>query len=188
MNQYLKCTAVFAAAIMLAGCVKISEVSSPAKQESSRITEETTAAAETTTLAQTETTAASGGLLHAPEELCMTDTDGTGTHYQFTYDGRTFDAVYTPDNWKIVDSWQITDRSDMVLICAALREIHPIHGADMVSFRDAEDMAYEWEQHNLAYQMLSDDSPWKNNAKDVDINPADQGKSVFELYRDRLGA
>lgn len=181
----LRMLLIAAAGCMLIGCAAIEPISQP--ESTSAVTETTTTAAETTTHAQTETTAAQGGLLHDPAEIGLTDTDGNGSHYQFTYDGRLFDAIYTPDNWKVVDSWQITNRSDMEMICEALRAIHPIHGADMVSYRDAADMAYEWVQHNLAYQMLSDDSPWKNNAKDVDINPADQGKSVFELYRDRLG-
>ena len=57
----------------------------------------------------------------------------------------------------------------------------------MVSFRDAEDMAYEWEQHNLAYQILPESNPYRMNAKDVDINPADQGKSMLEMYASRIG-
>ena len=75
----------------------------------------------------------------------------------------------------------------MTLICQALADEHPVHGADLVSYRTAEDMAYEWQQHNITYQLLSDDSPFRNNAKDVDINPADQGKSVYDLYVSRTG-
>lgn len=51
----------------------------------------------------------------------------------------------------------------MTLICQALADEHPVHGADLVSYRTAEDMAYEWQQHNIAYQLLSDDSPFRNN-------------------------
>ena len=57
----------------------------------------------------------------------------------------------------------------------------------MVSYRDAEDMAYEWLQHNLAYKLLPETSSWKENVKDVDLNPEDQGKSLLELYKDRTG-
>ena len=73
----------------------------------------------------------------------------------------------------------------MIIICEALKTEHPIHSADYESYRTAEDMAYEWIQHNLAYELLSDDSEWKYHAKDVDINPEDQGKSVYDLYRER---
>ena len=47
-------------------------------------------------------------------------------------------------------------------------------------------MAYEWVQHNLAYEMLPDDSGYKDNAKDVDLNPDDQGKSLYDLFVDRI--
>ena len=143
----------------------------------------------TQTTTQTEATAEparQGQLLSSPEDIALTCTDGIDRSYTFTYDGTAFTAVYTPDNWKIIDSWRITDNTDMIIICEALMAVHPIHGADLVSYRDAEDMAYEWEQHNIAYLLLPDDSPWKMNAKDVDINPADQGKSVYELYQDRI--
>ena len=42
-------------------------------------------------------------------------------------------------------------------------------------------------QHNLAYQILPDDSAWKEHAKDFDIDPADQGKSMYDIYRERTG-
>jgi len=117
----------------------------------------------------------------------LVDVRGDGTDYTFEYAGTEYHAVYTPDNWKIIDSYQITDHEDQIRICEALKAIHPIHGADMVSFRDAEDMAYEWEQHNLAYQILQESNPYRMNAKDVDINPADQGKSMLEMYASRIG-
>ena len=55
----------------------------------------------------------------------------------------------------------------------------------MVSYRTAEDMAYEWIQHNIAYEILSEDSPWKEHVKHVDLNPEDQGKNLKELYKSR---
>ena len=122
------------------------------------------------------------------EEVALTDTDGEGTNYEFNYNGAMFEAIYTPDNWKIINSYRIEAQSDMVLICTALSNEHPIHSADMQGWRTPEDMAFEWEQHNLAFAMLGNDSPWKDSARDVDINPADQGKSLYELYQDRLGA
>ena len=48
-------------------------------------------------------------------------------------------------------------------------------------------MAFEWLQHNVAYAFLPDDSAWKRSAKDVDLNPADQGKTFQEMYEDRSG-
>ena len=60
-------------------------------------------------------------------------------------------------------------------------------GIDGESFREPEDMAYEWIQHNIAYNILPDDNSWKANAKDVDINPADQNKSLYEMYKSKTG-
>ena len=84
------------------------------------------------------------------------------------------------------NSYRITDAAAMLEICEALNAEHTIHSADYTAWRTPEDMAYEWEQHNLAYQMLADDSPWKESARDVDINPEDQGKSLYELYQSRI--
>ena len=64
---------------------------------------------------------------------------------------------------------------------------YPARVRDMESFRTPEDMAFEWLQYNIAYAFLSDDSPWKRSAKDVDLNPADQGKTFEEMYEDRTG-
>ena len=74
----------------------------------------------------------------------------------------------------------------MTEICALLIEQHPVHGKDMKSYRTAEDMAYEWEQHIIVYDMLPDNHSLKDNAKDVDLNPADQGKSAIEIGLDRF--
>ena len=52
--------------------------------------------------------------------------------------------------------------------------------------RPTKDMAYEWSQHNIAYSLLPDDSEWKASAKDVDIDPPDQGKSVYQIFKDRI--
>lgn len=127
------------------------------------------------------------GLLESAEDIQLTDVDGWETNYTFIYDGETYNAVYTPDNWKIIDSYKITSEADMVIICGALAEVHPVHGCDGESFREPEDMAYEWVQHNIAYEILPDDNSWKANAKDVDINPADQNKSLYEMYKSKTG-
>jgi hypothetical protein len=127
------------------------------------------------------------GLLESAEDIQLTDVDGWETNYTFIYDGVTYNAVYTPDNWKIIDSYKITSEADMIIICGALAEVHPVHGSDGESFREPEDMAYEWVQHNIAYEILPDDNSWKANAKDVDINPADQNKSLYEMYKSKTG-
>lgn len=118
----------------------------------------------------------SEGILVSQEDINLTDTDGRGKHYTFQYDGDTYIAEYTEDNWKIIDSYKIENTEDIVIICLALIAEHPIHGKDMASYRTAEDMAYEWIQHNIAYGVLSEDDPLRDNAKDVDLNPADQGR------------
>ncbi len=127
------------------------------------------------------------GLLKSVEDIALRDVDGAGTNYEFTYNGEKFSAIYTTDNWKIINSYKIDNISDMVIICEALSEAHPIHGSDMTSFRTAEDMAYEWTQHNLAYDFLNDGDAYKDKAKDVDLNPEDQNKSFDEIYKDRTG-
>ena len=94
---------------------------------------------------------------------------------------------YTTDNWKIYDSYKIKNMVDMKDICQKLIDINPIHGSDMVSYRTSDDMVYEWFQHNIAYEILSDDNVWRMSAKDVDFDPQDQGKSLKEIYEDRTG-
>ena len=128
-----------------------------------------------------------GGILNGTADINLRDTDGNGKNYLFTYDGEDFTAVYTTDNWKIYDSYKITNTEDITIICEALNNEHKVHGSDMESYRTAEDMAYEWLQHNIAYQFLSDDSPWKEHVRDVDLDPKDQGKSFDEIYEERTG-
>ena len=120
-------------------------------------------------------------------DIALRDVDGNRKNYTFSYGGEDFRAQYTTDNWKIVDSYKITDTADMTAICQALLDVHPVHGRDMQSIRTAEDMAFEWLQHNLAYELLPEDNPWRRNAKDVDLNPEDQNKTFQEMYEDRTG-
>ena len=75
----------------------------------------------------------------------------------------------------------------MYIICQALIDLHQIHGKDMVSYRTADDMVYEWEVHNLAYAMISDDDPMKSHVRDVDFDPQDQGCSFEEIYYNHTG-
>ena len=120
------------------------------------------------------------------EKIKLSDINGKGKKYTFTYKGELFTASYTKDNWHIVDSYKVDDSKDITEICQALINVHPIHGKDMKSYRTAGDMAYEWIQHNLAYKMLPDGNEWKEHAKDVDLDPADQGKSLQEMYKSRI--
>lgn len=121
------------------------------------------------------------------DDIVIKDIDGNGTNYEFIYNKEVFRVVYTYDNWKLYDSYKITNINDMKKICQALINIHPIHGSDMVSYRIADDMVYEWALHNIAYELLPENNEWKENAKDVDFDPADQGKSLEEIYENRTG-
>lgn len=120
-------------------------------------------------------------------DIELENTDGKGKNYHFYYAGEDFTAIYTDDNWKILDSYRVNSESDMVIICQALIDEHPVHGKDLVSFRTAEDMAYEWQIHNIAYSMIKDDDTLKNKAKDVDFDPKDQGLTLEEFYESRTG-
>ncbi len=129
----------------------------------------------------------STGLLSSPSDINLTATDSQGKNYTFSYDGEEYKAIYTKDNWQIVDSYKIGNEDDMVIICQALIDEKPIHGKDMVSFRTAEDMAYEWDIHNFAYMILSEDDPIRKKAKDVDFDLEDQGRDFEEFYYSRTG-
>ena len=127
-------------------------------------------------------------VLKSTRDINLRDIDGKGTNYLFTYKNEDFTAIYTKDNWKIKNSYKITNGQDIAYICKALIDVHPIHGKDMKSYRTVDDLVYEWQQHNLAYNMLPDDNSWKSHAKDVDLDPADQGKSIAEIYEARTGS
>lgn len=125
--------------------------------------------------------------LNTTTEINLYDVDGKKSNYVFTYKDEQYKATYTRDNWHIEDSYKITNKKDIAAICEALIEIHPIHGKDMQSYRTVDDLVYEWEQHNLAYLLLPKNNPWKKYAKDVDLDPADQGRSIEEMYKARTG-
>lgn len=128
------------------------------------------------------------GLLSSTSDINLKDLNGNGKKFEFTYNNQTFSATYSKDNWHIVDSYKITNVEDIKIICQALIDVHPIHGSDMITYRTARDMAYEWLQHNLAYEVLPDSNPWKIHAKDVDLDPKDQGKSMLEIYKSRASS
>ena len=127
------------------------------------------------------------GYLHSPEDIELTNVDDKGKDYTFIYRGETYNCTYIPDNWKVRNSYKITNEADITMICQALCQEHQVHGKDLVSYRTPEDMAYEWVQHNLAYKYLPDGNQYKTKAKDVDLNPADQGLSIKEMYERRTG-
>ena len=103
--------------------------------------------------------------------IALYPVDDTGANYALEYGDEVFDVYYEPDVWSV---------------CQVLVDEHPIHGSDYESYRTAEDMAYEWEQHNLAYRLLPEDSPWRDSVSNVDLDPEDQGKSLQELYKGRM--
>lgn len=128
-----------------------------------------------------------GSILKDTGDIELANESGDGKNYTFFYAGDLFEAVYTSNNWKIIDSYKITNEEDIKIICEALSKEHQIKSKDGNSFRTAEDMAYEWVQHNIANELLPDDSQWKSKTKDVDLNPEDQGKTFEEFYEDRTG-
>ena len=127
------------------------------------------------------------GILKSAADIELTDTDGNGKNYHFYYAGDDFTAIYTTDNWKVKDSYRVHSEADMIIICQALIDEHPVHGKDLVSYRTAEDMAYEWEIHNMGYAFFSNDENLRNKAKDVDFDPKDQGLTIEEFYESRTG-
>ena len=127
------------------------------------------------------------GELSSVDDVALVPTDDYGCGCVFTYSGEEFTAYFDTYSWRVYDSYKITNHSDIVTICQALINEHPVYGADWESWRTADDMAYEWEQHNLAWQMLPANSHWRDDAKDVDLDPYDQGKSFRDLYESRTG-
>ena len=119
-------------------------------------------------------------------DIALKDSDGKKKNYTFIYNNEKYLATYTKENWHINNSYKIRNKKDITIICQALIDVHPIHGADKKSYRTADDMMYEWVAHNIAYDYLPDGNSWKNHAKDVDLNPEDQGKSLKELYESRI--
>ncbi len=127
------------------------------------------------------------GILSSMEDIALTDKDGRGSNYYFTYGNDVFRAKFDKDTWKIYDSYKINNMDDMKIICGALQVEHPVHIGDTDAHRTPEDMAQEWMEHNVGYALFKPDSEWSVRAKDVDLDPYDVGKSIFEIYEDRTG-
>ena len=143
----------------------------------------TTAAATTASAAQSETTAAP----QAPKELTLTDTDGQGRDFTFELNGQTFRAKFSyrydgKENWRVFDSYKITNESDMIAVCTALISVHTIRGRDLSSLRTPQDMTEEWKIHNSVYEMLGE-GDIKEHCKDVDFDPDDQGKGYADYFK-----
>ena len=111
-------------------------------------------------------------------------TNINGYNYILDYKGTKYNIEYTYDNWKIYNSYKITNEYDMNIIVSKLISIHPIHSSDYKSYRTVSDLVYEWKQHNLAYRVLPN-GKYKDMAKDVDLDPKDQNKSYIEMYNIR---
>ncbi|MBQ9437380.1 MAG: hypothetical protein IJU50_03535 [Lachnospiraceae bacterium] len=127
------------------------------------------------------------GILSSTADINLRNIDGIDRYYVFSYGGEEFSARYKSDVWTITDSYKITSTSDIMIICQALQDIHPIHGRDRKSYRTPADMAFEWQQHNLAYWLLPEGNAWRVRAKSVDLDPDDQGRTFDEIYEDRTG-
>ena len=126
-------------------------------------------------------------ILSSTDDVVLVPTDDYAMGYVFEYGGEQFTAYFDGNSWRVYDSYKIANHNDITIICQALINEHPVYGSDWESFRTADDMAYEWEQHNLAYTVLPEDNHWRNDAKDVDLDPYDQGKSFPEIYESRTG-
>ena len=193
--KYKRMILLSAALALATGCTEIpavpveSSVPEPVTE-----TENTSAAPVTeTTVTETEpettetaTEERYPALLNSPADIALSDVDGDGYEYTFTYNDTVYHANYIPDKWQVTDSYQIRNFSDIEKICQALSDEHPIHTADYTDYRTADDMAREWKQHNLAYDVLPSDSEWKESARNVDLDPQDENKSAYRMFKDRF--
>jgi len=190
---------LIAAACLLAVCACVLFVlnknAGPAEESisSAETAQQTTSAAETTvtTTAAQQGTASSYATSQATETAkqvpVITLTPKGNDEYTFVYNSLTFTAQFSVygenrENWRVTDSYLITDRKVITAVCQALINEKKVHGKDLTSYRTASDMADEWSLHNLAYQHLSEGSA-KQHAKDVDLNTDDQGKTLMDYLR-----
>ena len=100
-----------------------------------------------------------------------------GGYYYFTYNGEDYKALYSYNTWTVYNSYKITRKHDIKIICQALSDEHPVPSRDGQSFRTADDMAYEWDQHNKLYLVAPEDSATRERTRNVDLDPEDQGKT-----------
>jgi len=131
-----------------------------------------------------------GSQFLSPSSLSSTediDLRGDGWDYTFTYKDEDYNAEFNGDTWTIYNSYRIRNAQDILTICKALSEEHSVPSADGESYRTPQDMAFEWQQHNLAYEQLPEGNPWRESARNVDLDPDDQGKTFKEIYEERTG-
>ena len=126
-------------------------------------------------------------LLSSTSDINLHDVDGGGWNYAFTYGDEDFQTIYGYDCWTIYDSYKITNKHDQKIICQALSDVYPVPSRDGTSVRTADDMAYEWDQHNKIYMIAPEGSRTKERTRNVDLDPEDQGKSYKDLYQENLG-
>ncbi|MBQ8959636.1 MAG: rhodanese-like domain-containing protein [Ruminococcus sp.] len=125
-------------------------------------------------------------LLSSPADIALTASDSLG-NYTFIYGDRLFYALSETDNWHITNSYLIENDQDILMICRALAEEAPVHTADLSGWRSPEDMASEWKSHNYAYRLLPEGSPYKDDAKDVDLDAKDSGKTTLDFILEHTG-
>ena len=117
--------------------------------------------------------------------------DDYADNYSFEYGEQTFTAHYTPylgGDWKVVDSYRITNRADMIIICEQLLRENKVQGR-ITQYRTAKDMADEWEIHNKGYTLAAalGMTSAVSRLKDVDMDKKDQGKSFDDFVAEFLG-
>ena len=124
--------------------------------------------------------------------LTESGSDYDAERYFFTYGDEKYNATYTPysgGDWKVIDSYKITNRADIVMICEELSKLHRIEGR-ITQYRTAKDMADEWEIHNRGYAVAMNYGMDIAVArlKDVDMDKKDQGKSFDDFLAEFMGS
>lgn len=185
--------------LLLCGCGSSSSLADSSQSTStaptstttttSATTSETTTTTTTTTTATTTTTTTTQVTTRAEaaQQVVLKDTDGQGRNFTFELGGVQFTAEFSyrydgKENWRVYDSYKITNESDMIAVCKALIAVHTIRGRDLVSLRTPQDMAEEWKIHNQVHEMLGE-GDIKEHCKDVDFDPDDQGKGYADYFR-----
>ena len=130
------------------------------------------------------------------DEISISQFKNDKNKYKFNYkEDNEYTAEWDEDksSWKVNDSYQIENYDDILKICNALSKEHPVPLGDGTDgYRTPEDMAYEWVQHNIGYQLclslsfIEKAKSGLDNCMHVDINPGDQGKSVWQLIKERI--
>ena len=145
------------------------------------------------TVVSVENQVPSGEELIKEDEVIMSSKNGID--YVIDPDGLEVHAKWEKDeeSWKIYNSYLINNENDMYKICTALYNEHPVPIAkNSTEYRTIDDMVYEWQEHNKGYLYSKrlPDGELKNMGVEatmhVDINPGDQGKSVYQLMWERI--